>query len=120
VTELGEKDLGEATVFTDRSVDLCGGAAAITLLPGHSVKATFDNPRNRTHAELVALSLAGKVLDMVPVHGRSSTVATDSLAALQLVRCWGRYPSARRLKCIDREDVRRAIAVLNEAGCSGP
>jgi len=31
------------------------------------------------------------------------------------VRCWGRYPSAQKLKCIDREDVRRAIAVLKEA-----
>ena len=92
----------EGAVFTDGSVLRSGGSAAVRPDTDTILLACVPHPRSSTHCELAALCLA---LDLNPSH-----ILTDSLCSLQLISGWGRWSSARMLRCPDRVEVRRFLS----------
>ena len=92
------------TVYTDGSVSVSGGAAAFDADTESSLLAAVPCPRSSTHCELVALCLA---LSFSPPPSR---IITDSLASLQLIQCWGTWPTSRHLRCADRVEVRQFLS----------
>ena len=95
-------------VFTDGSVAREGGAAAVMPEEGQKRMVRVVAPRSSTQCELVALTLA---LEMQPLQ-----VLTDSLAALTMLRNWGRWPPQRVLQSPDRVEVRRFLHRARELG----
>jgi len=71
------------TVYTDGSLILHGGAAAVQPATAISSTARLPAPRSSTHCELVALGL-GLQLDPPP-----KLLITDSLVSLHLLKGWG-------------------------------
>ena len=106
-------DLPEGAFFTDASVGVQGGgAAAVAVDPSPATGAGslvhILNPRSSTHCELVAIKLA--------VQSKATAVFSDSLSSLLILRDWGKWSLSRRLKCLDRVEVR---AILHAAS-AGP
>ena len=93
-------------VFTDGSVALHGGAAAVCPDTDSQLSLTISTPRSSTHCELVALCLA---LQLSPPQ-----ILTDSLTALQLITRWATLPPSRILRCPDRIDIRRFLHLASQ------
>ena len=58
-------------------------------------------PRSTTHCELVGIKLAARA--------QARVVFSDSLSALVILRDWGKWPLSRKLKCVDRAEVRAIL-----------
>ena len=88
-------------VYTDGSVSTCGGAAAVQVDEEEVRTARVTSPRSSTQCELVALALA---MEFQPPQ-----ILTDSLAALHMLRSWGRWSPRRILQTPDRGLVRYVL-----------
>ena len=88
-------------MFSDGSVALEGGAAAVEPVEGAVRTAKVLGPRSSTHCELIALALA---LEQAPTQ-----VLSDSLAALTMFRNRGCWPQRRLLASGDRVQVRYVL-----------
>ena len=91
----------EGALFTDGSIGASGGAAAVLLEEEAVYTSSVPEPRSSTHCELVALNLA--------VQHSPPQILTDSLAALLMLKNWGRWSSRRTLNCPDRVEVRQLL-----------
>jgi len=91
----------EGSVFTDGSVVMDGGAAAVQGEEEDLRTCKVLAPRSSTHCELIALTLA---LELAPPQ-----VLTDSLASLLLLKHWGSWPPRKILCYTDRLEVRRLV-----------
>ena len=111
VTDPCSGDIPDGAFFTDGSVGPGGGgAAAVAVDPtqetGCGSIVHISHPRSSTHCELVGLKLAARA------HAKAAF--SDSLCALITLRDWGKWPLSRRLKCIDRAEVRAVIHAASE------
>lgn len=93
-------------VFTDGSVSLSGGAAAVQVEDDQVRTARIITPHSSTQCELVALLLA---LELRPPH-----ILTDSLASLHMLRSWGSWSPQKTLQHVDRSLVRQIIHLANQ------
>jgi len=100
----------QGAVFTDGSVGLVGGAVAVRMDDETGRRAWVGLPRSSTHCELVGLSLA---MGLEPTE-----IITDSLAALRLLKGWGRaeMPTNNMTEHPDRRLVRRLLEEAKAAG----
>ena len=95
-------------VWTDGSMGVSGGAAALQWHSDQVFQAQVPHPRSSTHCELVALNLVPRFNPCPPL------VLTDSLCALQLLGGWGRRPSRAVFACSERALVRQFILQWGE------
>ena len=95
-------------VYTDGSVLQAGGAAAIQPDEEQVRTARVVTPHSSTQCELVALALA---MELQPPH-----ILSDSLAALHMLRAWGRWSPQRVLQTVDRALVRQVIHLARQLG----
>ena len=93
-------------VFTDGSLSMCGGAAAVQEDAGVTVRARLPIARSSTQCELAALCLA---MSLHPPQ-----ILTDSLCSLQLLLRWAQFSPKRVLSCVDRVAVRQVIALASQ------
>jgi hypothetical protein len=102
----------EDAVFTDGSLSLAGGAAAVRDGTSEYLQLHIPRARSSTHCELLALGLA--------LWLRPPVVYSDSLTSLQLIRGWGTWSTARTLGCADRVEVRQFITDAITAASAPP
>ena len=81
-----------AAVYTDGSVSVSGGAAAVQVDEDIVQTSRITAPHSSTHCELVA-----------------PQILTDSLASLHLLQSWGRWAPQRTLQHPDRALVRQVL-----------
>ena len=93
-------------VFTDGSIIVAGGSAAWQPDEDVMMQVKLTEPRSSTHCELVALGLGMQLCPPV--------LLTDSMAALQMLRGWGKWSTTRSLSCVDRREVRWVIAMARQ------
>ena len=88
-------------VFTDGSICLQGGAAAVQEEEEAVRTARVAMPRSSTHCELIGLALGLQL--------RPPQILSDSLAALTMVKQWSNWPTRKILCSPDRVEVRLII-----------
>ena len=91
------------SAWTDGSIRVDGGAAALQQPSDLSFKVRVSTPHSSTQCELVALSLLPRFPAVSP------RVLTDSLCSLQLLKSWAHRPLTTIMTCQERVEVRTVL-----------
>ena len=100
----------QGAFFTDGSIGTHGGgAASVALEPtpafGCGSRVHIAHPRSMTQCELIGIKMAAR--------SNATAIFSDSLSSLLLLRDWGKWSLSRKLKCVDRAEVRATLSAAS-------